>query len=251
MTTGQTRRSAFKRWSPTDPMAVLRSSPKFQQHLLKAALFTVPRAHATKKEEVQIQYSNEAETSAQLYSGMRSFRGGPYSSGGSSISAHARNERNRRQKLHDRFMTLRSLVPNITKPDKVSLLGDAVLYVQDLHRRVTELEASKAPTPKTPTEPRVEVTIEKNTAYLKLSSPWQDGLIIHILERLHDFHLEVVDVSARVSHDAVLNAQLKAKVMSSTDGDDNDDDEEEVAKTASTIEATLLSTIANVMSSAR
>lgn len=42
-----------------------------------------------------------------------------------------------------------------------------------------------------------------------------------------------------------------AQVMSSTDGDDNDDDEEEVAKTASTIEATLLSTIANVMSSAR
>lgn len=124
----RTRRSAFKRWSPTDPMAVLRSSPKFQQHLLKAALFTVPRAHATKKEEVQIQYSNEAETSAQLYSGMRSFRGGPYSSGGSSISAHARNERNRRQKLHDRFMTLRSLVPNITKVVKSLKKTHKIIY---------------------------------------------------------------------------------------------------------------------------
>ncbi|KAG2677241.1 hypothetical protein I3760_12G089900 [Carya illinoinensis] len=48
-------------------------------------------------------------------------------------------ERRRREKLNERFLILRSMVPSISKGDKVSILDDAIEYVKELERRVEEL----------------------------------------------------------------------------------------------------------------
>ncbi|KAL3828026.1 hypothetical protein ACJIZ3_016828 [Penstemon smallii] len=56
---------------------------------------------------------------------------------------HVEAERQRREKLNQRFYALRAVVPNISKMDKASLLGDAIAYITDLQTKITIMEAEK------------------------------------------------------------------------------------------------------------
>ncbi|MCH84445.1 transcription factor FER-LIKE IRON DEFICIENCY-INDUCED transcription factor-like, partial [Trifolium medium] len=51
------------------------------------------------------------------------------------------SERRRRGRMKDKLYALRSLVPNITKMDKASIIGDAVSYVHDLQAQSRKLKA--------------------------------------------------------------------------------------------------------------
>ncbi|XP_077246256.1 transcription factor MYC2-like [Tasmannia lanceolata] len=53
---------------------------------------------------------------------------------------HVEAERQRREKLNHRFYALRSVVPNVSKMDKASLLADAVSYINELKGKVAALE---------------------------------------------------------------------------------------------------------------
>nr|GEZ86800.1 transcription factor MYC2-like [Tanacetum cinerariifolium] len=54
---------------------------------------------------------------------------------------HVEAERQRREKLNQRFYALRSVVPNVSRMDKASLLADAVCYISELKRKVECLES--------------------------------------------------------------------------------------------------------------
>ncbi|PKA59990.1 Transcription factor bHLH14 [Apostasia shenzhenica] len=69
-------------------------------------------------------------------------RGRKASNGGRETPAnHVEAERQRREKLNHRFYALRSVVPNVSRMDKASLLADAVSYIKDLRSKIVELEA--------------------------------------------------------------------------------------------------------------
>ncbi|KAL8530340.1 hypothetical protein ACS0TY_007395 [Phlomoides rotata] len=56
---------------------------------------------------------------------------------------HVEAERQRREKLNQRFYALRAVVPNISKMDKASLLGDAIAYIADLQTKIRALDREK------------------------------------------------------------------------------------------------------------
>ncbi|KAM7258932.1 hypothetical protein ACFE04_014673 [Oxalis oulophora] len=56
---------------------------------------------------------------------------------------HVQAERQRREKLNQRFYALRAVVPNISKMDKASLLGDAITHITDMQMKIRVLETEK------------------------------------------------------------------------------------------------------------
>ncbi|KAI4326779.1 hypothetical protein L6164_019315 [Bauhinia variegata] len=60
---------------------------------------------------------------------------------------HVEAERQRRERLNQRFYALRSVVPNVSKMDKASLLSDAVAYINQLKAKTEQLQL-KAKFPK-------------------------------------------------------------------------------------------------------
>ncbi|XP_057976693.1 transcription factor MYC2 [Malania oleifera] len=56
---------------------------------------------------------------------------------------HVEAERQRREKLNQRFYALRAVVPNVSKMDKASLLGDAITYINELKSKLQGAESDK------------------------------------------------------------------------------------------------------------
>ncbi|CAA2977809.1 transcription factor MYC4-like [Olea europaea var. sylvestris] len=56
---------------------------------------------------------------------------------------HVEAERQRREKLNQKFYALRAVVPNVSKMDKASLLGDAISYISELKSKLQRVELDK------------------------------------------------------------------------------------------------------------
>ncbi|XVF11042.1 hypothetical protein REPUB_Repub07fG0235400 [Reevesia pubescens] len=56
---------------------------------------------------------------------------------------HVEAERQRREKLNQRFYSLRAVVPNVSKMDKASLLADAISYINELREKLQNADSEK------------------------------------------------------------------------------------------------------------
>ncbi|KAL5701767.1 hypothetical protein ACHQM5_027074 [Ranunculus cassubicifolius] len=128
--TGYSTQSAFSKWSLLDDHLVHVPSTVPSQRSLKFILFNVPFLY-NKNQDESSSKSRDGDTGGRLRK----------SASQDELSAnHVLAERRRREKLNERFIVLRSLVPFVTKMDKASILGDTIEYVKQLRMRITDLE---------------------------------------------------------------------------------------------------------------
>ncbi|KAE8722884.1 Basic helix-loop-helix protein A [Hibiscus syriacus] len=123
--------SAFSKWTiDSDNQQFQVAVEGTSQCLLKYILFTIPYLHS--------QYRNDNSPKTRDTETGAGFRWGIPPEEHS--ANHVLVERRRREKLNERFIILRSLVPFVTKMDKASILGDTIEYVKHLRKKIEELE---------------------------------------------------------------------------------------------------------------
>ncbi|XP_011032731.1 PREDICTED: basic helix-loop-helix protein A isoform X2 [Populus euphratica] len=122
--------SAFSRWTNRSEHLFHVSVETPSQWLLKYILFSVPHLHSKNREDNSPK-SRDGEAASRFRKGTPQ----------DELSAnHVLAERRRREKLNERFIMLRSLVPFVTKMDKASILGDTIEYVKQLRQKIQDLE---------------------------------------------------------------------------------------------------------------
>ncbi|XP_061358127.1 basic helix-loop-helix protein A [Gastrolobium bilobum] len=130
--------SAFAKWCSLADHHFHTAVDGTSQWLLKYILFTVPYLHAKNHDES----SPQTRDSTAAAGGDPAARLRGKGTAQDELSAnHVLAERRRREKLNERFIILRSLVPFVTKMDKASILGDTIEYVKQLRRKIQDLEA--------------------------------------------------------------------------------------------------------------
>nr|APP94123.1 bHLH2 [Litchi chinensis] len=125
--------SAFAKWTNRSDLHLHMPVEGTSQCLLKYILFSVPFLHSKYRDENSPKSRDATGDAASKFR-----KGTPQDE----LSAnHVLAERRRREKLNERFIILRSLVPFVTKMDKASILGDTIEYVKQLRKKIQDLEA--------------------------------------------------------------------------------------------------------------
>ncbi|XAR54811.1 hypothetical protein NMG60_11030115 [Bertholletia excelsa] len=115
---------------------------------------------------------------------------------------HVEAERQRREKLNQRFYALRAVVPNVSKMDKASLLGDAIAYINELKSKLQTSESEKEET-----QTQIESLRRELATRESCPPPEQDLKVSNHGRKLMDIDIDV----KIIGWDAMIRIQSSKK----------------------------------------
>ncbi|XP_027907560.1 transcription factor bHLH13-like [Vigna unguiculata] len=136
---------------------------------------------------------------------------------------HVEAERQRREKLNQRFYALRAVVPNISKMDKASLLGDAIAYINELQAKLKSMESERERFGSTSSMDGsvmeanarsenhsngvsdVDVEAAQDGVVVKVSCPIDFHPISKVIQTLKEAEIGVVDSKLTAANDTVFH----------------------------------------------
>ncbi|KAL3346297.1 hypothetical protein AABB24_024964 [Solanum stoloniferum] len=166
---------------------------------------------------------------------------------------HVLAERKRRERLTQRFIALSTLIPNLKKLDKATVLGDAIQYIKQLEEQVKTLEENnkksseepEIPAAKRPrlvsscddpsssgeissvstvctdrSLPDIEVRASDENILIRIYCKKQNGIMKEIFNEVEKLHLSIISCSVMpfgydTSHMTII-AQMDHKLSSVT-----------------------------------
>ncbi|RAL42176.1 hypothetical protein DM860_011959 [Cuscuta australis] len=111
---------------------------------------------------------------------------------------HVEAERQRREKLNQRFYALRAVVPNISKMDKASLLGDAITYITDLQARVRAMEFERD---MMKVDPNVDVHQRAEDAVVRVVCPLEGHPVSRVVKAFREHNVEAQESNVTITEE--------------------------------------------------
>lgn len=134
---------------------------------------------------------------------------------------HVEAERQRREKLNQRFYALRAVVPNISKMDKASLLGDAIAYINELQAKLKVMEAEREKTGSIPRDastleinskvenlnraPDVDIQASHDEVIVRVSCPLDSHPASRVIQAFKDAQITVIESKLAAANDTVFH----------------------------------------------
>ncbi|OMO64270.1 hypothetical protein CCACVL1_21894 [Corchorus capsularis] len=134
---------------------------------------------------------------------------------------HVEAERQRREKLNQRFYALRAVVPNISKMDKASLLGDAIAYINELQAKLKVMEAEREKFGSTSREssgldgnpslenhvrvPDIDVQAAHDEVFVRVSCPLETHPASRVIQAFKEAQINVVESKLVAADDTVFH----------------------------------------------
>jgi hypothetical protein len=134
---------------------------------------------------------------------------------------HVEAERQRREKLNQRFYALRAVVPNISKMDKASLLGDAIAYINELQAKLKVMEVERERFGSTSRDastlegnsntenlyrpPNVDIQAAHDEVIVRVSCPLDSHPASRVIQVFKDAQVTVVESKIAAANDTVFH----------------------------------------------
>ncbi|KGN57920.1 transcription factor bHLH3 [Cucumis sativus] len=121
---------------------------------------------------------------------------------------HVEAERQRREKLNQRFYALRAVVPNISKMDKASLLGDAITYITDLQMKIKVMETEKQIASGREKNTEIDFHAREEDAVVRVSCPLDLHPVSKVIKtfREHQIEAQESNVTTSTDNDKVIHS---------------------------------------------